>query len=55
MVAEPDGEPTLDDDPDGLFDRPSGRLVDDVKNLLDILSGGVGEGPSCEFSATGLR
>ena len=55
MVAESDGKPSLDDDPDRLFDRLSGRLVDDVKDLLDLLSGRLGERPAGERLGDGIE
>ncbi len=55
MVAEPDGQPSLDDDPDRLFDRLSRRLVDDVKDLLDLLPDRVGERPTGQLLGDGIE
>ena len=55
MVAEPDGQPSLDDDPDRLFDGLPRRLVDDAKDLLDLLPGRLGERPSSQRLGDGIK
>jgi hypothetical protein len=55
MVAQPHSDPSLDDVPDWLFDRLSGRLVDDVKDQLDLLSDGVDNGPSGKLLGDGIE
>ncbi len=42
VVAEPDGQPPLDDLPDRLLDRLPRRLAEDAEDLLDLLTGRVG-------------
>ena len=55
MVPEPDGQPSLDDFPDRLFDRLPRRLRDDAKDLLDLLSGHLGKRPSGQLLGDGIE
>jgi hypothetical protein len=55
VIPEPDGQPTLDDLPDRLFDRRSRRLVDDAKDLLDRFPGRVGARPSGQRLGDGIE
>ena len=55
MVPEPDGQPSLDDFPDRLFDRLPRRLSDDAKDLLDLLPGHVGKRPSGQLLGDGIE
>ena len=55
MVAEADGQPSLDDDPDRLFDGRPRRLVDDAKDLLDLSPGCLGERPSGQRLGDGIE
>ena len=55
ILGEPDGHPSLDDLPDRLLDRLPCRLMNDAKDLLDLLSGRVGERPSGQLLGDGIE
>ena len=55
MFAEPDGQPSLDDLPDRLLDRLSGRLMDDAKDTSISSPAASASVHPVSFSATGLR
>ena len=55
MFAELAGQPSLDDLPDRLLERLTRRLMDDVKDPLDLFSDRVGERPSGQLLGDGIE